>query len=114
MTGKEKCNLFKEIRIAVADVNHIVFKANDCSSQELCAGTCAQCEKEVAYLNNEIEHMILRGETVYIPNNYYVRMQNVIVPEGGIYTSKSFQSLQNKIEEPLAGDLVEEDEGGWE
>lgn len=41
-------------------------------------------------------------------------MQNVRIPEGGIYSSKSIPEVQNRIDGPLMGDLVEEVEGGWD
>lgn len=114
MTGKEKCNLLKDIRVAVAAANNIAFLPHDCEQQNLCSGTCAQCEKEAAYLNKEIERVIQEGELVYIPNTYFERMQNVVIPEGGIYSSKSISDVPKSIDEPLAGDIVVEDEGGWD
>lgn len=114
MTGKEKCNLLKKIRIAVAEANNISFKPHDCIQPDLYAGTCVQCEKEAAYINKEIDRIIQQGKLVFIPNTYFEQMQNVRIPEGGIYSSKSIPEVQNRIDGPLMGDLVEEVEGGWD
>ena len=50
MTGKEKCNSLKAIRMAFADKNGIVYEAEECHHEGDCFGTCPKCEAEAAML----------------------------------------------------------------
>lgn len=53
--GKKICNILKRQRIALAKANNIPFETVDCPFDAPCAGTCAKCDEEVAYLTKALE-----------------------------------------------------------
>lgn len=52
--GKEVCAYLRNIRIELAQANNISFESEPCSFTESCAGTCAKCDQEAAYLRDEL------------------------------------------------------------
>ena len=67
MTGKEKCRLLRQIREAIARQNDIDFDYVDCPDDgEDCTGTCALCEAEINYLEQEINKKAKNGETIWL------------------------------------------------
>lgn len=52
--GKRICELLRGQRLALAAANHIRFESEDCPSIGPCAGTCEKCDREAAYLRNEL------------------------------------------------------------
>ena len=55
MTGKDKCNMLRELRRQIALENDIRYVTEDCKYKGKCKGTCPKCESEVAYLERELE-----------------------------------------------------------
>ena len=53
--GKRICNLLREKRIQLAEVNGISFESAECPSIGACAGTCPKCDEELRYLQQELE-----------------------------------------------------------
>ncbi len=54
LDGKKICNILREQRISLANANHIPFESEECPSIGPCAGTCAKCDEELAYLTEKI------------------------------------------------------------
>lgn len=52
--GKRICNLLHEYRIKLAESNGIEFHSEECPSIGPCAGTCAKCDQESAYLRDKL------------------------------------------------------------
>ncbi len=52
--GKEVCAYLRNIRIELARANNIPFESEPCDFDEDCAGTCAKCDEEAAYLRDEL------------------------------------------------------------
>lgn len=71
--GHEVCKTLKEMRMAFAKVNGIPFKTERCTFKGPCAGTCAACDREVAYLEayikeNNMEEIIFPQKTIEEPD----------------------------------------------
>ena len=66
MTGKEKCNLLKEIRRELAESNGIVYLTSECTEEGDCKGTCPKCDAEVRYLDAELNRKAAKGEAISI------------------------------------------------
>ena len=64
MTGKEKCNLLREIRKQIARANDIVYLSADCTYDGPCKGTCRVCDAEIQYLENALNEKVKRGESI--------------------------------------------------
>jgi hypothetical protein len=43
----------------LAEANNIVFESPECPSMGPCAGICAKCEEEAAYLRAEMEKIVM-------------------------------------------------------
>lgn len=52
--GKEVCAYLRNIRIELARANNIPFDSEPCNIDGDCAGTCAKCDEEAAYLRDEL------------------------------------------------------------
>lgn len=52
--GKDVCSYLRNIRIELARANNIPFESEPCDFDEDCAGTCAKCDQEAAYLRDEL------------------------------------------------------------
>lgn len=57
--GKKICNNLRELRMQLAEANGIVFESLECPSIGPCAGTCAKCESETAYLRAEMDKIAM-------------------------------------------------------
>ena len=55
MTGKQKCELLKEIRKNMAKENGIPYEPRECHHEGYCTGTCPLCEKEATELLLELK-----------------------------------------------------------
>ena len=64
MTGKEKCEMLREIRRQIAESNDIVYLSAECHHTGDCAGTCPLCDAEIRYLDDEINRKMENGERV--------------------------------------------------
>jgi len=52
--GKKICEYLRKQRIKLAEVNGIEFSSEECPSIGPCAGTCAKCDQESAYLREKL------------------------------------------------------------
>lgn len=64
MTGKEKCQLLRDIRVHLAEINNIPYKPQTCHHMGDCKGSCAGCDNEVAELTSAIIERIKEGTAV--------------------------------------------------
>jgi hypothetical protein len=53
--GKQICNYLRQMRQELAKANNIPFTCQECTVSEPCAGTCALCDAEAAYLNEQMQ-----------------------------------------------------------
>lgn len=70
-TGKQICEILKEIRQQVAFENDIFLRAERCSFQSICTGTCPKCEAELAYLNKMLKYREDNNKSIII-NKYEI------------------------------------------
>ena len=47
--------ILRQIRQELGKANNIPFTCQECTASEPCAGTCAQCDAEAAYLNEQMQ-----------------------------------------------------------
>lgn len=67
MTGKEKCQILKQIRKEIADKNGIAFEPAQCNSKwDFCAGTCPKCEEEIRYLDAQLNKKAQMGGRIFV------------------------------------------------
>ena len=59
--GKKICNLLREYRFKLAQMNSIEFNSEECSYVGACAGTCEKCDEEARYLSMKLSE-IPRGK----------------------------------------------------
>lgn len=64
MTGKEKCNLLRQIRKEIAESNGIVYLTSECTYSGECKGTCPKCDAEIRYLDAEIQRLAREGKAI--------------------------------------------------
>lgn len=55
--GKKICNLLREKRMELAELNGIPFESEICPSIGACAGTCSKCDEEANYLRNALNQI---------------------------------------------------------
>lgn len=55
LDGKRVCEELKKMRKSLAVANGIKYKTVNCPSKGPCAGTCRQCDKELRYLQEQME-----------------------------------------------------------
>lgn len=63
-TGRRICDILKSIRREIALRNGIDLEIPHCDFKGECAGTCPQCESEIAYLTEELrkkDNVIIYG-----------------------------------------------------
>lgn len=67
MTGKEKCEILRQIRKQIAETNGIDYFTSECTYKgDDCKGTCPKCDEEIAYLDAELNRKIAEGELISI------------------------------------------------
>lgn len=84
-TGKQICEILKEIRQQIAFENDIFLQTERCKFQGICTGTCPKCESELAYLNkmlkNREDHnisiIINKYEIEKIISSYNYNQENI-------------------------------------
>ena len=55
--GKKICNILREYRFKLAQMNNIDFSSEDCSYVGACAGTCEKCDEEAKYLSMKLSEI---------------------------------------------------------
>ena len=66
MTGKEKCNLLKEIRKNIAELNGIKYEPRECNEDICNSGTCSLCEQEAEQLLSALREKETAGSPIRI------------------------------------------------
>ena len=64
--GKAICKVLKDIRKQVADANDIEYEPRECNHQGECQGTCPACEREVSYIEKQLDIRRQLGKAVTI------------------------------------------------
>ena len=77
MTGKEKCNILKAIRIKIASLNGIEYKPNECLHEGPCPGTCPACEAEAEELMMKLFEKEANGTSINVDTNILAELDNL-------------------------------------
>ena len=79
MTGKEKCNLLRQIRKEIAKTNGIEYLTSECDYQgNDCPGTCPKCDAEIRYLESELTRRAAMGYPITLAGLSANLLQNVM------------------------------------
>ncbi len=62
--GRDICEYLREQRIELARANGIEFSSEECPSVGPCAGTCAKCDQESAYLRDKLAEIPLEKRII--------------------------------------------------
>ena len=77
MTGKEKCNILKAIRIKIASLNGIEYKPNECPHEGPCPGTCPACEAEAEELMMKLFEKEANGTSINVDTNILAELDSL-------------------------------------
>lgn len=66
MEGKTKCRILKGIRQRIADINGIEYEPHPCTNVGNCIGTCPMCDRELAWLETQLNNKATEGHCVYV------------------------------------------------
>jgi hypothetical protein len=69
MTGKEKCEFLRTIRVNMAAKNGIPYTPKECYHEGDCMGTCPLCELEAKELMGKIQCKLDADETIIIDSD---------------------------------------------
>ena len=69
MKGKHICEELKRIRKEIASRNDIDYTPAECTHEGDCAGVCPTCEREAAYIMEELEKRVEAGLPVDIDDD---------------------------------------------
>lgn len=64
MTGKEKCEILKSVRVRLAELNNIPYTPHPCGNIGDCCGTCGVCDAEAQWLLATMRKMEKNGYPV--------------------------------------------------
>ena len=64
--GKRTCEILKDVRQKIAQVNDIPLVERECTHEGDCRGTCPYCEAEVRYLERELSKRGALGKAVAV------------------------------------------------
>ena len=77
MNGKEVCKDLKRIRTEIAERNDIDFTPAECTHDAPCTGVCPTCEKEAAYILEQLEKRAEKGLPVDVDIELEERMEDL-------------------------------------
>lgn len=97
MSGKEKCNFLRSLRVKIAEENHIEYVDTPCSFKGECQGTCPKCDKELLELTQKVGKLGI-GVTAAVGVSLLSLGLNGCTPDDG-------KSASNQIE-VLSGDVI--------
>ena len=98
--GKEQCIFLKQLRKKIAEQNEIEFEPKRCNHKGVCPGTCAACEAELAFLEEELKEKARRGERISLDGigiDEILEFNNRIISE-----TDRFRELNDEIDEEYA------------
>ena len=101
MNGRDKCELLNGIRQKIALKNNIELNIEECTFEGDCTGTCPKCERELEYLENELNKKQANGEKIELEGIFTLeemeptelKCGDVFVPSGDFGPKKPFEEL---------------------
>lgn len=99
MTGKDKCNILKAVRVKIAAMNGIEYIPNECPHEGPCLGTCPACEAEAEGLLAKLFEKELDGKPINIDMASLVELQGLAGTWDGTPPDPSDEDSDNEIAE---------------
>ena len=99
MTGKDKCNILKAVRVKIAALNGIEYTPNQCPHEGPCPGTCPACEAEAEGLLAKLFEKELDGKSINIDMASLVELQGLAGTWDGTPPDPSDEDSDNEIAE---------------
>ena len=107
MTGKEKCNLLRQIRKEIARTNGIEYLTSECDYQgNDCPGTCPKCDAEIRYLESELNRRAAMGYPITLAGLSANLLQNVMTDSVNPDFIPDRERTVGLLPEPLMGGLT--------
>lgn len=78
MTGKDKCNILKAVRVKIAALNGIEYIPNQCLHEGPCPGTCPACEAEAENLMMQLFEKEVNGTPIKVDTNILAELDNLV------------------------------------
>lgn len=104
MTGKEKCEILKQIRYEIAKRNGINYTPSVCNNESDCLGYCPICEKEAEYIISELNQRIKDGHPVKIE----LEKEFILKDGSSLYMMNDHLSTSRQYvnDRPLKGEII--------
>ena len=99
--GKTICSVLKSIRKQVADANDIEYEPLECNHQGECRGTCPACEREVSYIEKQLDIRRQLGKAVTI-----VGLSAGLFTLAGVTSCNNFRSQTAGYMEEVVPDSI--------
>ena len=93
MTGKEKCELLKNIRKEVAQANGIEYHTSKCTFQGACPGHCPQCDAEAKFIDEQL-HELAKSQKIVMVSSSITHLN----PYTNLDILKSTEDKKQRIE----------------
>lgn len=100
MTGKEKCEFLRTIRVNMAAKNGIPYTPKECNHEGDCMGTCPLCEFETKDLMEKLQKKSEIEGTIIIDSESINKLEQLYGQE---------QKLQNNGDRNVVGKYPEHD-----
>ena len=116
MTGKQKCEMLKQLRKALAEANGIIYLSAECTYIGNCRGYCEKCDAEARYLDSELNRLARAGKTIKVTDvAYQTFLKNIdtIKQESESFENSEFvegEIIQSKDQERKPANFVDESE----
>ena len=85
MTGKDKCNILKAVRVKIAALNGIEYTPNQCPHEGPCPGTCPACESEAENLMMKLFEKEVNGTPIKVDTNILAELDNLVCSSTPVY-----------------------------
>ena len=96
MTGKEKCEFLRTIRVNMAAKNGIPYTPKECTHKGDCLGTCPLCEYETKVLMEEIRKKTKQGETIITDTDSIIKLEQISNKQE-IEPQRNYEALSGNV-----------------
>lgn len=116
MTGKQKCEMLKQLRKELAEANGIIYLSAECTYVGNCRGYCEKCDAEARYLDSELNRLAKAGKTIKVTDvTYQTFLKNIdtIKQEEEAFEDSELvegEIIQSKGQERKPANFVDESE----
>lgn len=105
MTGKQKCEMLKQLRREIAEANGIVYLSAECTYTGDCPGFCPKCDAEARYLDSELNRLASEGKQIKVTDISYQSFLNKV---GNVSNSEENNTTDDQLVD--IGEILGEEE----